>query len=267
MKKYYLVFINTIQKAMTYRMRILTYALMNALTPGIMIIIWTKHYGDGRSVGNFTLPYLVTYYSIMVVVSLFISKVEVNVKEDIKEGELANFVIRPFNYIKYRFFWEIAWYVVKIGLLGGPFLGALFLAVSRFDFPFLELSFGHNLFFGIVSTLLAYVLSFMFSMIIGSAAFFITEISGLDNLYAIATQLFTGAALPLDFFPEAITEILKFTPFNFMASFPVRVFLGDFAVNEIWQGLGIQIGWIVIGYLIYRFMWKMGIKKFSAVGL
>jgi ABC-2 type transport system permease protein len=232
-----------------------------------MIFIWIKYYGEGKNVQGYSLPYLVTYYSLVVIISLFISKVEVNVKEDIKDGGLVNFVIRPFNYLFYRLFWEVGWYVIKVGFFVGPFILLLY-AISRSVNVPLELSSsGLDIMLGILSSLLAYVLSFILSMIIGSLAFFITEITGIANLYEISTEFLTGKVFPISFFPVFLQNMLVFTPFIYITAFPVEVFMGKLGINESLQGIGIQCLWILLGYFVYRLLWRMGIKKFSGVGL
>ncbi len=267
MKKFFLVFTNTVQKAITYRVRIITYAFISAFTPVLMIFIWIKYYSEGKTVQGYTLSYLVTYYSLVVIISLFISKVEVNVKEDIKDGGLVNFVIRPFNYLFYRFFWEVGWYVIKITFFIGPFLLLLY-SISRSAGVSLAISSSWvYIGLGILSSIFAYILSFIMSMCIGALAFFITEITGIANLYEISTEFLTGKVFPIAFFPVFLQNILGFTPFVYITAFPVEVFMAKLEIDEALRGVGIQCAWIFLGYFLYRFLWRMGIKKFSGVGL
>jgi ABC-type uncharacterized transport system permease subunit len=34
----------------------------------------------------------------------------------------------------------------------------------------------------------------------------------------------------------------------------------------LWQGLGLQLGWVVVAYGAARWAWHRGIRRYSAVG-
>jgi ABC-2 type transport system permease protein len=48
--------------------------------------------------------------------------------------------------------------------------------------------------------------------------------------------------------------------------FPVSIYLGKTTGAALYQGLVIQFLWLVAAYLLARFMWARGIRKYSAVG-
>ena len=263
MKVYWVVFSNTIQRALIYRSRIFTYAFINVFTPILMMVIWTKHYQSGGVVGNYTYSELLSYYVAVTLIGLVTSRVNANVTEDIRDGELSNYVIKPFNYFGFRFFWEVAWHVVKFAVFAVPLLAIIYLGGFRVEFT----SEPTLLLIAVFAFLLSYVLSFTLSMLIGSLAFLITETTGITNLYDVLIELFTGKLFPLAFFPILIQQILTVTPFKYLIAFPAEALLGQHDINGLMAGIGMQLLWILAVFTLYHLNWKRGIRKFSAVGL
>ena len=73
-----------------------------------------------------------------------------------------------------------------------------------------------------------------------SSFWFIGDIKGLVSL-ASGLQLFcSGTIVPLQFFPDALGELLRRTPFAAMAQLPAEVFLGLQGAGPV---LGAQAGW------------------------
>jgi ABC-2 type transport system permease protein len=61
-------------------------------------------------------------------------------------------------------------------------------------------------------------------------------------------------------------KALYFTPFPYQLFFPVNICLGRVRGTELVDGLIIQACWVVGLYLLARFVWARGIRKYSAVG-
>ena len=48
--------------------------------------------------------------------------------------------------------------------------------------------------------------------------------------------------------------------------FPTQLILGKLSPDEIIRGYAVGLVWIALAYLLFRFIWKRGLKQFSAVG-
>ncbi len=55
-------------------------------------------------------------------------------------------------------------------------------------------------------------------------------------------------------------------PFPYTLSFPILLILGELSPQEIAANFGMQAVWVVLSYLIFRLIWRAGLKQFSAVG-
>ena len=75
-----------------------------------------------------------------------------------------------------------------------------------------------------------------------------------------------GARVMADIVPPAIERALYYTPFPYQLFFPVSIYVGKTTGHALYQGLLIQTAWVVASYLLARWVWKRGIRKYSAVG-
>ena len=66
--------------------------------------------------------------------------------------------------------------------------------------------------------------------------------------------------------PDWMQAILTWLPFTYELYFPVAVFMEKVRGSELWRGLAIQAGWVVISYVWARWMWRRGIRRYESVG-
>jgi ABC-2 type transport system permease protein len=55
-------------------------------------------------------------------------------------------------------------------------------------------------------------------------------------------------------------------PFRWMLGFPVELLLGRLTPTEAVVGLGVQVLWVALAYVLMRLVWRAGIRLYSAVG-
>ena len=56
------------------------------------------------------------------------------------------------------------------------------------------------------------------------------------------------------------------TPYPYLLYFPVEVSLGRLAGGDLGRGLAVQAGWVVLAFLLARFVWSRGLRRYTAVG-
>jgi ABC-2 type transport system permease protein len=66
--------------------------------------------------------------------------------------------------------------------------------------------------------------------------------------------------------PTPLFTIAQFSPFTYLIYFPVKVYLGQLSPLQIILGMGIAFGWIILLYLFTKFIWKKGLKEYTAQG-
>jgi ABC-2 type transport system permease protein len=51
-----------------------------------------------------------------------------------------------------------------------------------------------------------------------------------------------------------------------MVGFPVEVLVGQLAAGELVVGFAMQLGWLLVAVGLYQFVWRSGLRRYSAVG-
>jgi len=118
----------------------------------------------------------------------------------------------------------------------------------------------------LLSTLLTALLQFFISYSMAMLAFWVLEVSTFIFIVYAFEYLASGHLFPLDILPPVLQQFLAYTPFPYQLYFPVSIYMGKATGTDLWRGLLIQAGWAILAYVIARFAWRRGIKKYSAVG-
>jgi ABC-2 type transport system permease protein len=118
----------------------------------------------------------------------------------------------------------------------------------------------------LISLLLGFLVGFFFETALGMIAFWILEVSSLLWVVGTLNYFVSGQMIPLDVLGEPWTTILKALPFQYLAYFPARVFLGKVPANELWPDLLIGAAWAVGLFLLCRLLYARGLRRYSAFG-
>ena len=59
---------------------------------------------------------------------------------------------------------------------------------------------------------------------------------------------------------------VKWSPFAYELYFPVQVFMERIRGEALATGLAIQAGWAVIAWFVAMGLWRLGIRRYQAVG-
>jgi ABC-2 type transport system permease protein len=51
-----------------------------------------------------------------------------------------------------------------------------------------------------------------------------------------------------------------------MVGFPVEVLTGHLSTSELFSGFVIQTMWLMIAIVLYRRLWRAGLRRYAAVG-
>lgn len=246
-----------------HRFRSLIWFLIPVVNMLPIILFWTVISKTGQNIG-WSMKSLNSYYLMLIIaISMLTSHIEEEVaEEDIKQGELSRYLIKPFSYYWIKFFEEAPYRVLQ-GLYGV----ALFLLFSLVFSNFFQTNLNSSLiFFGLVSSLLAFLISFTFKMILGYTAFWMTDSRSVAEAVYILTIILGGQVVPLDLFPNQLKEIVTLLPFASMIYFPIVIFLGKVTVSGIARIISLQIFWLLFFTVLERSVWKKGKKEFTAIG-
>jgi ABC-2 type transport system permease protein len=267
MKKYWHVINIGIQNNLTYRFNFLARTVFGLIPLIAMLYVWKAIYsgnGSGSSIGGYTLAQMVSYYLLATIVDALtaVNEDDWQIAADIKDGNISQFLLKPIDYLTYRLCLFFSGRLTYLAVAAVP-LAVFILYLSRyFVLPPNWTAFGAFL----ASVLLTALLQFFMSYAMAMLAFWVLEVSTFIFILFAFEYIASGHLFPLDILPRPLEQILHLTPFPYQLYFPVSVYMGKTAGQELIRGMAVQAAWVVGAYFVARFAWSRGIKKYSAVG-
>lgn len=262
--RYVRIFILHFQDAFVNRGRSFIWFLLSLLNPLMVLFFWRGAFQGGKEpLIGWSFQSITTYYLLLVVAGSFLQvHIEEDVaRRDIQSGFLSQYLLRPFPYILMKYFSELPWRLIQ------GFFGVVILII--FSLFFENLSFVHDvgsIAASLLIIILASLISFFFKMIVGLSALWIIEYHGLQELISVIDVIFAGFIMPLALFPPLMKTIAYILPFAYIIYFPVISLLGKLTGPEVLKTISIQIMWLVVFWLMYKQIWRKGVKKFSGLG-
>lgn len=263
MKKYLLVAINTWSEVFTYRLNFFIWRFRSLVSLLPIYFIWLTIFSTRSSIFGYNESQMLTYVlGTAFINSIVISSRTYLIGDEINTGNLSNYLLKPINYFLY--------YLSKD--LGDKAMNIIFSAIEIGLIIFIfkpPLFFQENpqlLLFAFVSVVVALMIYFFFNILLGLVGFWSPEVWGPRFVFTIVVSFFAGSFFPLDILPKEAFNILSLTPFPYMIYFPVKIYLGTLPVIEIYKGLLVSFSWVILSYLIVKFVWIKGLKAYTAQG-
>lgn len=263
--RYFRIFLLHFQQAFENRGRSLVWFLLALIGPLIGMAYWIAVYrSENHSIVGWSLPTVTSYYFLLIIAGSFLiahneEDVAVN---DIQEGQLSTYLIRPFSYFLNQLVGEISW-----RLLQGVFSVIIIIVLTRFFGSFFTITNDPVVFMlAFISLLLGFVLSFIFKMLLGISAFWFTDFRGIQNISEIVLLVLAGFIMPLDFFPHGLHVLSNLLPFAYMVYYPLTILEGKYELQNSIMYLLLQVGWILVLGILYKVLWKMGIEGYTGAG-
>src|SRR5262249_35324555 len=118
----------------------------------------------------------------------------------------------------------------------------------------------------VLALLMAFLVGFGFEACIGMVGFWMLEVTSL--LYVVNTVNFfiSGHMFPIDFLPPVWVSVLKVLPFQYLAYFPAAVLLGKIQGQALLEGLLAELAWAVGFVVLGKWLYRIGLRRYSAYG-
>ena len=114
--------------------------------------------------------------------------------------------------------------------------------------------------------LLANIIGYSLSFIIGCLSFWITETWGIGSVKNLIVAVVAGSVFPFSILSDHVRSILLCTPFPYLSYVPSAILLGELSSNMLALIL-IDIAWCVVFAVIAKMIWQAGKKKYESVGV
>lgn len=262
--KYRHAFLIGLQSNIVYRWNFGIRALFSLFHLAFVFILWGAAYAGQTHIGGFDLNQTLTYFIVILVMQFFIGAFneDYQISEDIRNGLINQFLLKPINYYLYRFSIFVAARLVSGLLALLPILVALPLLKDHIVLPD-EL---WRVTLGLPAMIMAALIQFTIAYIFGLLTFWFLEIQSFIILSLAIETVLGGQMFPLDLMPTWFYRISQWLPYYYQMYFPTAIFTGRIDEASALSGLAIQSFWVVALLLIAQLLWTRGLRRHTAVG-
>ncbi len=266
MKKYWTVAALGWQDSLVYRFNALIWVLYAVLPSVTIMLVWLAVYENkGNSkIGGFDLAGMMTYYFCITALSVAITpNSEWDIAQNIRDGKITPFIVRPIHYFGYRLAWETSYQIVKTAMMLPAFALLWWLFRAYIHIPAFDA--GRFALF-LLSCLGAYGLLSQIKFLLGISAFWVSEPGGFIEIFHVIQGLFAGRLLPLALLPTWANLIGNILPFSILYAFPIEILLGQVTSEQMMWGFARQAIWLGILSLAVHWCWRRGLLAYEAYG-
>jgi ABC-2 type transport system permease protein len=259
---YRALFVANFQAATQYRVQSVLWLLFAVIRPVVFLAAWTAATNaQGGTIGDFTVGDFAAYYVCLTLVSqLTMSWDAYDFEFEIRQGKLSPKLLRPLHPLHYAVVGNIVFKVMTLPAL----VPALVLIAWTFQAHFQTQLWQIVVF--VPSMLLAVALRFVFGWVLAALAFWTTRLHAIMHLYDRASFIFAGQVAPLSLLPGPLATLGYALPFAYMLWAPSEILRGGATFDQAMLILGAQVVWLVLSWLAFVVVWRMGLRQFSAVG-
>ena len=211
---------------------------------------------DGKTAMGYSKAELIWYIIIAECVAYSNLKVYKKIGDMVKQGDIANMLLKPIDIVNYLFVENISvfikaviniiWAIVLGFVLAGPINVTVGSCVMT-----------------LIAIAVAVIIGTLLQIFLGILSFFTEE----NQSYYLVLQKISFFVLftPLEFYPQIVQKLLFFLPTTLYIYAPAKIFT-KFQATESIALLGFEIlsGFVLYGLI--RFMYKKGVEKINVNG-
>jgi ABC-2 type transport system permease protein len=248
-----------------YRANLVMYIFYWLVSPIIYLAVWTSIANANASgnVNGLTANDFITYYMILLICDQLTSNIIIHIfANKVQDGTLSGELIKPIHpMLTNTLVNDIAFKTLNMMILTPIWIVLAFL--FKPDFASVSMN---GILLSIPVLLLGYMINFLLSGTITSLAFWTTRVFSIHEFYYAMILLFAGQFVPLQLMPPVIQNIAKFLPFQLFMYLPIQTIQGKLSTAEIIQGYITGLIWFAVAWTLFRWVWREGVKRYSAVG-
>lgn len=254
---------NTVAETVAYRVSFVLYRFRNVIQFLTAYYLWLAILPPGKSFAGYDMSTMLTYiFGVSLVGSFVMSSRSQAIGEEINNGTLSVYLLRPMNYFT---FWlardagdklmNMAFGTIEVILLYLVFRPPLFLQTD----PFYLVAF-------LLAVIIGMLNYFFISISLGLIGFWSNDIWAPRFIFYSLMIFFSGGIFPLDLLPKPIFLFFQALPFSYLLYFPVKVYLGQLSILNVFIGLLVGLLWILVLYRLVSYAWSLGLKAYTAYG-
>lgn len=261
MSKYFYIAVTSIRSKLAYLGEIGSKTIFLFVVLYIFLCLWKVTYSETNqaALGGLTLKQMLWYLVVTESIILSLPPIASVVDQDVRTGALSMQLIRPLSYplnvLANTLGERVLSFAINFAvgsIIACLFVGPIGLNVSQLVMFFLLLP-------------LSFALDFSIYFLIGLAAFWLEDTSGLSLIYSRMTMILGGMLIPIELFPDGWQQVLRVLPFSAIVYGPARIFVtGDQSL--FFSLLAQQLVAILAFAVIIRLIYGIALKRVFSHG-
>ncbi|MDR0272373.1 MAG: ABC-2 family transporter protein [Clostridiales bacterium] len=229
----------------------------------VQYFIWTAVFESGAMPGM-ELEEVIRYFAAVALIGyLVMDFADWNLSMLVRTGKFLTFALRPLNHSFFALSQKVGHRI--LGFLV-EFVPCYFIFMFIFKIDMRPAFFGWVL----ISISLAFLMNFYVNYCIGLASFWVVQSQGIRSVYELLGGIFSGALIPLVFFPLPLQKLQFFLPFQYTSYVPAMVFLGKYSLGGVEISIpvivGIQALAVAVVFMLCKILNEFAMKHSTAVG-
>ena len=255
LKKYFSIFKYSLKMNVTFIYDYLFSLISYTVHILVFNSLWDFILKDGSLFG-YTKQELIWYIIITEFITYSVIKFYNKISDMVKDGTVANLLIKPMNFIAYMVSEQSAGILrVLINIVAAIILGNIFGGYMNFEFSAIILF--------ILSTVFALIIGMCIQLILGLIAFYIEETKSI--WFIVQKAQFLLVFVPIEFYGNVVQKIIMFLPTTHMIYTPATILIKNNFENSI-ALIAMQVINIVVLSLITCILYKKGVRKINVNG-
>lgn len=247
---------------MQYRLSAFLWLIGLVIEPVIYLVVWTTVAREqGGAVGGYTAGGFAAYYIVWTFVrATSIGLNPISFEWRVRGGRWSGLILRPFHPIHEDIAFllgnkvmDFIWLVPVITLLTVTFRPEI--ELSAWQIPAF-----------LVACFLGFLVRTTWMWVLGLITFWTVRVGAFFDLYFAVELLLSGRVVPLDLLPAWARGLANWLPYQWTFGFPIEVMIGRLTLLQTLAGFGWQLVWIVAGGIVVHWVWRLGLRRYSAVG-
>jgi ABC-2 type transport system permease protein len=261
MKKYLEFTLFESKYALRYRMDSVVMAFTNLISFFAFFFLWKTVYGIKATGWSYSFREMATYYLITNLLYSYSMTCWGELSWSMRNGYVVNLLSKPIDIFKVYLFRNIGY--SGIYMVMNLFIDVFIVLFMR-EYIILNLN-AYTLILMLLFWIGGGLFKFSVEYIVEISAFWWKEVSGLRAMLYFIQAFLSGAYIPLNLVMGK--SLLSLIPYNYIAYFPARIYMGKFTNAEIYTGFVGLVIWNLIVILLGRFITRKGMKIYTAPGV
>ncbi|MCA9392240.1 ABC-2 family transporter protein [candidate division WWE3 bacterium] len=262
MRKTKAILVTVLKNNFEYKAEVIYWLVLSLIPLFITTFLWLTVYQDSGVVADYTLPALVTYYIVAFIIQRLSELPTFWLSRLITSGYLSAHLLRPVSFFQYGIVSVITRRLINFTISLPVVIFVLWLLRSYFQLPS---GMGVCVAF-VLAVFIAVTMYAIFGFLLGSIAFWTSEVGSIFYTYNLILTFLGGGSLPLSFFPDWLVSIINLLPFRYLYAFPIEVYLGRLSTVQIITGLLQGVFWLFALLMFFGFVWRRGVRAYEAYG-